>query len=104
GFELSPGDDSEPLACFAPEANAHAVADVKFDDLLAVILNVNTAVGHDAVDVAQNQLDLGTGFSESHLVGSLFRRVGCRRVNEAKEEGFSSFNLLSKISPHYFGQ
>ena len=58
-FQLAARHDAESLARLAPQPHAHAVADVKLHDLLAVVEDVNAAVGHHAIDVAENQLDLG---------------------------------------------
>ena len=70
--------DAEPLARLAPQPHAHAVADVELHDLLAVVEQANAAVGHHAVDVAENQLDLATGVGEGHVAsGDAIRR---RRV------------------------
>ena len=74
GFEVAAGDDAKAFACFAPQTNAHAVADVKNHHLAAIIEQANPAVGHHAVDVAENQFDLGTGSGEGHGAKSRVHR------------------------------
>ena len=67
-FQFPARHNSEPFAGLAPQPHAHAVADVKLHELLAVVENVNAAIGHHAVDVAENQLDLGaSGARDSFL-------------------------------------
>jgi hypothetical protein len=44
---------------------------MEFHELLAVIEKLNAAIGHDAVDVAENELDLRTSRGKCHETASL---------------------------------
>ena len=70
---VAAGDKTASIAGFLPELDSHSVANVKPFDLDPLIIKDHAAIGENAVDVAEDQLDGLTTLFERHVRDSLIK-------------------------------